>query len=32
MYESDDGIEIQTLKFPEGAPASVFVEYVVLNN
>lgn len=32
MYESDDGLTLTSLVFPQGAPASVFVEYVILNN
>ena len=31
IYESDEGIRINTLKFPQGAPASVLIEYVILD-
>lgn len=29
-YESDIGINVQTISFPNGAPASTSIEYVVL--
>ena len=31
MYETDDPVRMNTLWFPEGAPASVLVEYVILD-
>lgn len=31
MYETDDVVQISQLKFPQGAPASLLVEYVVNN-
>ena len=31
MYETDDVVQISQLRFPEGAPASLLVEYVVNN-
>lgn len=32
IYELDDEISLSSLKFPQGAPASVIVDYVVLEN
>ena len=31
IYESDDGLEITELSFPQGAPASVLIDYVILD-
>ena len=31
MYESDEGIKVHSLIFPQGAPASVLIEYVILD-
>ncbi len=31
MYETDDVIRINQLNFPDGAPASLLVEYVINN-
>jgi len=30
IYESDEGLYIASLKFPEGAPASTLIEYTIL--
>lgn len=32
IYESDEGITIKSLVFPQGAPASVLIEYVILDS
>ena len=32
IYESDDGLAIVSLRFPEGAPASTLVDYMILPN
>lgn len=32
IYESDDGLQVTYLNFPEGAPASILIDYVILNN
>lgn len=31
IYESDDGLTISHLSFPEGAPASTLIEYTILS-
>ena len=31
IYESDDGLQIDYLNFPQGAPASILIDYVILN-
>ena len=31
MYETDDVIQINQLTFPQGAPASLLIEYVINN-
>lgn len=30
IYESDDGLNITGLRFPDGAPASTLIEYTIL--
>ena len=32
IYESDNGLNLSSLIFPQGAPASVFIDYVILDN